>query len=107
MSLTYLPALDLKELRKLLGVKYCPNCKVRDYHDRVTRRPLVREELHEAVQEARELFATGSSMAAIERVLASAGGLTMAHVYGVCPLLKIPHFSIDAFVPERLHERCV
>lgn len=104
-ELTLILCADLKEVRKLLGVKYCPNCSVgSDYSDR-RRKPLFeRSTLHDLVQEARELRLTGASNAAVMRVLKLAG-LSLAHVYAVCPVLKLPHFSLAGFVPERLHER--
>lgn len=99
---------DLKELRKLLGTKACPNCHVdaqrHGYDDCTTHPPMLRHELYEVVQEARELRATAATRTAVRRVLRGAG-LQEVHVFGVCPFLKIPHFSLAGFVPERLHER--
>lgn len=107
--LTPIPS-DLKELRKLLGVKRCPNCqmsgkRVTPYHDTGRHRAISLAEVHELVQEAREMRLTNEPARAA-RILNHAG-LVAAHLHGVCPFLKIPHFSADAFVPERLHERSV
>lgn len=101
-----LTATDLKELRRLLGVKYCPNCPATDYvahHDM----PLhARADLFDLAQEAREARLGGASAAAVARVLRRAN-LTLAHLFAVCPFLRIPHFDLLGFIAERLHLRPV
>ena len=97
-------AADLKELRKLLGVKHCPNCLTKQYGSRAP--PTLRdiEGLRVTMSQAREAFLEGSFAAAVR--LLKPHGLNRAHLLMSCPLLALRHFILDALVPERLHERC-
>ena len=98
---------DLKELRKIIGVKHCPNCIAVDYARRV---PIMQERSAETmriiVSEAREAMLGGATAAAVQRIL-NRQGFSRAHALFPCPLLWLPHFGPDGLVPERLHERYV
>lgn len=65
-----------------------------------------RADLFDLVQEAREERLAGASAAAVARVLRRAN-LTLAHLFAICPLLRIPHFDILGLIAERLHLRRV
>ena len=63
------------------------------------------ETLRIDVSRAREAFLEGSMATALR--LLKPHGLNRAHLLMTCPLLALPHFTPNALVPERLHQRYV
>ncbi len=93
---------DLPEVRRLCGVKHCPDCMPSEAEggDAMKRRTTdSMEEVLDAAMEA--CVAQGNGRAA--KAMLTAADMSHTHLSAICALLRLVHFCVSCLPGDRLH----